>query len=96
MYENEKVTFASRVIQQVEKYRSRMENARRELAELIQSHKSDAVDVYDEQRIIELDTFLEKALGAQNSVPSGLKQLSNLDRLNKLIDKVDELLERVR
>ena len=93
--ENEKVTFASRVIQQVEKYRSRLEDAQHELAELIQNHKSDEVDVHREQRIIELDTFLEKALGAQNSVPSGLKQLSNLNRLNKLINKVDELLARV-
>ena len=94
--ENEKVTFASRVIQQVEKYRSRIESARHELAELIQNHKFDAADVHDEQRIIELDTFLEKAFGAQDFVPRGLKQLSNLDRLNKLINKVDELLERVR
>lgn len=94
--ENEKVTFAARVVQQIDKYRSRIENARRELRGLIDKRISGDANVYDEQRIIELDTFLEKAFGAQNSVPSELKTLSNLDRLNRLLNKVDELLERMR
>ena len=94
--ENEKVTFAARVTQQIDKYRFRVENARIELKGLIDKRLSGDANVYNERRIIELDTFLEKALGAQSSVPPELKTLSNLDRLNKLLKKVDELLKRIQ
>ncbi len=93
--ENEKVTFAARVIQQIDKYRSRVANARIELKGLIDKRLSSDVNVYEEQRIIELDTFLERALGTQSSIPPELKTLSNLNRLNKLINKVDEILKRI-
>lgn len=93
--ENEKVTFAARVIQQIDKYHSRIDAAKRELSGLINRRKSGDADVREEERIIELDTFLEKALGAENLVPPELKCLSNLKRLNNLIEKVDELLARV-
>lgn len=92
---NEKVIFAERVTQQINKYRSRIETAKHELATLINKRRSTGANVYDEQRIIELDTFLERALGAESSVPPELKAFSNLDRLNRLINKVDELLERI-
>lgn len=93
--DNAKVTFAVRVTQQIEKYRSRIDNAKRELSGLINKRMSGDADVQEEKRIIELDTFLEKALGVENLVPPELKCLSNLKRLNKLIEKVDELLARV-
>ena len=94
--ENEKVTFAARVTQQIDKYRSRVKKAKLELKELVDKRLSGNANVYDEQRIIELDTFLERILGAQSCVPPELKSLSNLDRLNKLINKVDELLKKIR
>lgn len=93
--DNAKVTFAVRVIQQIEKYRSRIDNAKCELSGLLNKRMSGDANVRDEERIIELDTFLEKALGAENSVPPELKCLSNLKRLNKLIEKVDEILSKV-
>lgn len=49
----------------------------------------------DEERIVELDSFLEKTYGKEDSVPSGLKQMSNLERLNSLIEKVDCLIDRL-
>lgn len=94
-HEKEKVPFAARVIQQIDKYRAKLKNAERELSFLLAKRKTGEVDVYDEDRIIELDTFLERALGDQDSVPKELKKFTNLDRLNKLIDKVDELLSRI-
>lgn len=94
-HENEKVSFAARVIQQIDKYRARVKNAELELSSLLAKRKTEDVNVYDEDRIIELDTFLERALDGQDSVPKELKKFTNLDRLNKLIGKVDELLSRI-
>lgn len=94
-HEHEKVSFAARVIQQIDKYRARIKSAERELASLLTKRNTGDVNVYEEDRIIELDTFLERALGDQDAVPKELKKFTNLDRLNKLIGKVDELLSRI-
>lgn len=93
--EKAKITFAARVINQIDKYKARIENATRELSCLLAKRDIGSADVHDEERIIELDSFIEKSLGAHDSIPENLKHLSNLERLNSLIDKVDELLEKI-
>lgn len=90
-----KVTFAERITRQVEKYRSRIGNARQELSTLIDKRYGGKANVHDEDRIIELDSFLEKSLDSYDSIPKQLKELSNLDRLNSLIGKVDTLLMKL-
>ena len=50
--------------------------------------------MHDEERIIKLDSFLEKSLDSYDSIPDELKELSNLERLNTLIGKVDDLLKK--
>lgn len=90
-----KVTFAERITRQVDKYRSRLGNARQELTTLIDKRYSGDANVYDEERIIELDSFLEKSLDSYDSIPKRLKDLSNLERLNNLISRVDELLKKL-
>lgn len=89
-----KVTFAERVTRQVDKYRSRIGNARQELSALIEKRYSGKANVHDEERIIKLDSFLEKSLDSYDSIPDELKELSNLKRLNTLIGKVDDLLKK--
>ena len=90
-----KVTFAERITRQVDKYRSRIGNARQELSVLIEKRNSGNANVYDEERIIELDSFLEKSLDSYGCIPEQLKKLSNIDKLNSLISKVDNLLKKL-
>lgn len=93
--DNAKVTFAERITRQVDKYRSRIGNARQELSALIEKRNNGEANVHDEERIIELDSFLEKSLDSYDSIPKEFKKLSNLDRLNILICKVDNLLMKL-
>lgn len=90
-----KVTFAERITRQVDKYRSRIGNARQELSVLIEKRYGGNANVHDEERIIKLDSFLESSLDSYDSIPEDLKELSNLERLNTLIGKVDNLLKRL-
>lgn len=90
-----KVSFAERILRQVDKYRSRIGNARQEISTLIDKRYSGYANVHDEERIIELDSFLEKTLDSYDSIPEQLKELSNLERLNTLIGKVDDLLKKI-
>jgi DNA-binding NarL/FixJ family response regulator len=92
---NAKAIFAERVTHQIDKYRSRIETAKQELSDLMDKRRREEVNIYEEQRIIELDTFLEKAFNAESNVPFELKTFSNMNKLKELINKVDELLERI-
>ena len=46
----------------------------------------------DVEHIVELDSFLEKTIDTTGAIPDEMKHLSNMDRLNSLIDKVDQLI----
>lgn len=90
--DNGKVSFAQRVKSQIDKFLARVENAKAELSVLLEKRKSGEANVKDEGRIIELDSFLEKTLDATGAIPDEMKHLSNMERLNSLIDKVDQLI----
>ena len=62
---------------------------------LIDKREKGEATAQDEERIVELDTFLEKTYGNEDSVPAGLKQMSNLEKLNTLIEKVDYLINKM-
>lgn len=90
-----KVTFAQRIIRQIEKYRANISAANEELNSLIDKRRRGEAGVYDEKRIIVLDSFLERSYGSYDAVPSEMKKLSNLDKLNELIEKADEILRKL-
>jgi HPt (histidine-containing phosphotransfer) domain-containing protein len=90
-----KVTFAERIISQIDKYQSKIGNAKKELMTLLDKRKAGNATAIDEEKIIELDTFLEKTYDNTFVVPKEMKRMSNLDRLNTLINQVDELLKKL-
>lgn len=87
-----KVPFAQRVKSQIDKYLARIKNAKAELSILLEKRKSGKANVKDEEHIVELDSFLEKTIDTTGAIPDEMKHLSNMDRLNSLIDKVDQLI----
>lgn len=89
-----KVPFAQRVKCQIDKYLAKVTNAKAELSFLLEKRKSGKANVIDEGRIVELDSFLEKTMDATGVIPDEMKHLSNMDRLNSLINKVDQLISK--
>lgn len=92
---NARAKFLDRIISQIGHYKSKIESAENELSDLIKLRKTGEAKISDEERIIELDHFLEKSINKQNSIPNEYKSLSNSDRLSKLLNKVDELIKKV-
>lgn len=90
-----KVKFTDRLVKQIEHYKSRIESAQSELAELIEVRKKGNADFNIERRIIELDDFLERSIDAQNIIPSEFKSFSNSEKLDSMLGKVDELLKKL-
>lgn len=92
---NAKAKFLDRVISQIQHYKSRIENAKNELSKLVEIRKAGQANIDIEKRIIDLDDFLEKSIDARNIVPKEFKTLSNTDRLDNILNKVDELLKKI-
>jgi DNA-binding NarL/FixJ family response regulator len=90
-----KAKFLDRVINQIEHYQTKIKNAESELLELIKLRESGKANISDENRIIELDSFLENVIDRKSSIPPEYKKLSNDDTLSELLKKVDTLLKKV-
>ncbi len=90
-----KAKFLDRVISQIEHYKSRVSKAEEEILKLIDLRNSGKSSIEDESRLIELDSFLEKSIDKKYSIPDEYKSLSNSSKLDQLLNKVDDLLEKV-
>ena len=93
--EGVKVHFYDKIKEQISKYQKSIELAKNELHSLLTKKEDGDIDPTQEQRIIELDDFLEKSLDNYSALPSEMKKVSNLDKLTSMIAKVDELLEKI-
>lgn len=93
--DNSKATFAQRIISQIDKYRAKIGAANSELSALMEKRNRGEADVHDEDRIIKLDSFLENTLDSYNAIPPQMKNLSNLEKLNALIEKADEIINKL-
>jgi len=90
-----KAKLLDRIINQIEHYKAKIYNAEKELKNLIELRRSGKANINDEEKIIELDHFLERAIDSKHSIPLSYKSLSNDERLDKLLRTVDEILKKV-
>lgn len=93
---NVKASFLEKVVSQIAHYRSRIESYENELKALIELRKNGKANISDENRIIVLDQFLEQSIDRQSSIPMEFKELSNTNRLNEILLKVDNLLSKIK
>ncbi|HCI6220524.1 TPA: hypothetical protein NPO49_005065 [Klebsiella quasipneumoniae subsp. quasipneumoniae] len=92
---NVKASFLEKVVSQITHYRARIDHSEKELKQLIELRKLGKATIVDENRIIELDHFLEQSVDRQSSVPKEFKELSNTQRLQEILSKVDNLLSKI-
>lgn len=86
----ERVEFNSKLIEQIKKHRAEMENWQRELEELLpRAGQSVVID----ERILELDSCLEKSIDGRASIPISIKRDFAAEKINELISKIDSLIE---
>jgi len=89
------IKFLERVEAQISHYKTRIREAEKNLAELLKRKRTGTATVQDEEEIIRLDHFLEKSVDRRRAVPETLKTISNTERLDNILSKVDELLKTV-
>ena len=93
---NAKANFLDTVENQIIHHKKRVENAETELLELIEKSNEQVLNAQEEAKLIELDTFIEQSTNQKSSLPEELKGTPNLNKLHKMIDNTDKLLEQLR
>lgn len=90
-----RATFLERVKNQIDHYRSRIHEAENRLIALLDLRKFGKASLAEENEIIELDDFLESAIDRRSALPKEYKNLSNTNRLDQLLSKVDDILKKI-
>ncbi|UKJ21895.1 hypothetical protein L6Y89_02535 [Enterobacter mori] len=90
-----KASFLEKVVSQISHYRARIDSYEKELKNLMTRREKGEATIIDENRIIELDHFLEQSVDRKSSVPQEFKELSNTKRLEEILLKVDNILSKV-
>lgn len=88
--------FFEKVILQIKKHKSKIENAELRLKELIEKRQKGPLNNREEEELIELDSMIEKTLDKRNSIPPDFKTITNTEKLNELINKTEELIKEVK
>ena len=92
---NTKARFYDKIYEQIAKYKNLLDNAQEEINILIEKRRLKTSTLDEDQRLIELDDFLEKSLHNSGRVPSDMKKTENIENLALVIEKLDELLGKL-
>lgn len=90
-----RATFLDRVIASINHYQSKLKNAEEELIQLLEKKNAGEANYDEEQRIIELDGFIEKSVDKGSSIPSEYKLSSNTGKLGELLSRVDSIINKL-
>lgn len=86
----ERIELNSKLIEQIKKYRFEMESWKKELRELL-PRMGESAEI--DERILELDSLLEKSLDGRSAFPISIKRDFAAEKINELISKIDSLIE---
>jgi len=93
---DEKQTLLKRIRIRIDNYRKRLDESEEELLNLIEKNDREGLSAWEEDRMIELDNFLEKSVSKKDKIPSAWKRPDGLETLNELVRKTGELLKEMK
>lgn len=87
---NERIELHYKIIEQVSKYHKQIEEWQKEIEKLIPL-KGTSAEIDD--KILELDTKLEKSIDGQSAIPRTVKKCLEVNKLDEILKKIDTLMK---
>jgi hypothetical protein len=85
--------FFKRVRRQMENYQLKINDMEKEFNKL---KKSKRKSLKQEERMIELDSMLERSIDKRSEFPKTLKQTADLEKLKELIEETEKLINEIK
>lgn len=87
---HERLEINSKIVQQIKKYNTTLNEWKKELIELL-PHAGEKANI--DERILLLDSMIENSIDGTSALPQKLKQeLDDTNRIQSLIDKIDKII----
>lgn len=96
LIESQGITFKERIRKQIDHYINKIDDTKNELNELLSKRLREQLTSREEERLIDLDTFLEHSINAECALPKDLKLPSNADKLSEILLSTKQLLEEIK
>ncbi|MGE5298829.1 MAG: hypothetical protein ACM3KF_02195 [Acidobacteriota bacterium] len=87
--------FITRLEKMIENYQDSITQKSDELENLKLKEAQGTINANEEERLIELDAFLDESLDSSNKVPNSARMSSNAKRLDSLIQKADIIIRKM-
>lgn len=91
--DNQENIFLKRIKRQITNYLNRVEESEAELKKL---RKVKKLTLAQEEKIIELDNYLERSLSKGSQLPTSLKKTTDIKKLSKLISETEKLIAEIK
>jgi len=91
--DNQENIFLKRIRRQITNYLNKIEESESELKKLRKIKKP---NLAQEEKIIELDNYLEKSLSKGSQLPNSLKKTTDIQKLSKLISETEKLIAEIK
>lgn len=91
--EGHKATFIDKIENQIKHHRNKINEYELEYQELL---NKDSLNSFEDEKLTELDTIIEKMTNKHSSIPKSLKTRENLDELHKMINNTDNLINKLK
>lgn len=88
--DRERIELNSKLIEQIKKHRIELENWKKELEDLL-PHAGESAII--DERILELDSRLEKSIDGRGAISLPVKRDFTAEKIDELISKIDSLIE---
>jgi DNA-binding NarL/FixJ family response regulator len=90
-----KANFLDRLKHQIIHYRSKLDRAENRLIELLKKSEKEKLNAAEEEEVLRLDSFIEKALDKKSLVPEIMKKNTESESLLNLLKAVDDLKKKL-
>lgn len=94
-YNKDKVDILrNRIRNKIIVHREALINAEKKYSDLIK--KKNKMTLREEDKLLELDSFIEKSKGKKGYIPELVKTNSNYKKLNELVNKADKIIAEIK
>ena len=91
-----KTSLQERIRCQIEHYQSKVENAKKRLAELLGKHENDKLSIDEENELLKLDSYLESNICHWCSIPKEKKDNIAMNKVAELLNTTRDLLDELK
>ena len=94
--DKEKTMFKEKIRIQIDHYLKLIMDSENEFNGLVEKSKSATLNAKEDERLLELDTFLAHSMNKKSALPKRLKEPVYLEKLDKLIKTTNDMLNEIK